>query len=131
MGQTDEPAHRIWESGSGRRERGGASSRARILTSLAAALLDPLWVCDVVVTSFAVEKCSKSDAWTAFRSGRRERGAARRSRTDGRTDGLPLHFFGVAGDKEAQCSLLHFDVVARVDEDAGWRQRHTENRHAC
>lgn len=48
----------------GRGERGGASARAkaRLLTSLAAALLDPLWVCDVVVTSFAVEKCSKSDA---------------------------------------------------------------------
>lgn len=43
-------------------------AKARLLTSLAAALLDPLWVCDVVVTSFAVEKCSKSDAWTAFRS---------------------------------------------------------------
>lgn len=65
----------------GSRRRGGASSRAKqtkaqLLTSLAAALLDPLWVCDVVVTSFAVEKCSKSDAWTAFRS----RQSARRAR---------------------------------------------------
>lgn len=39
-----------------------AKAKAQLLTSLAAALLDPLWVCDVVVTSFAVEKCSKSDA---------------------------------------------------------------------
>lgn len=43
-------------------------------------------------------------------------------------DGLPLHFFGVTGDKEPQCSLLHFDVVARVDEDAGWRERETHGQ---
>lgn len=62
MRRTDEPAYRIWE-------RAGGGAGRWLLTSLAAALLDPLWVCDVVVTSFAVEKCSKSDAWTAFRGG--------------------------------------------------------------
>lgn len=56
------------EVGEGAGPRRGQTAKARLLTSLAAALLDPLWVCDVVVTSFAVEKCSKSDAWTAFRS---------------------------------------------------------------
>lgn len=32
---------------------------------------------------------------------------------------LPLYFFGITGDKESQCSLLHLDMVARVDENAG------------
>lgn len=36
--------------------------RVQLLTSFAATLLDPLRVCDVVMTSFAVEKCSKSDS---------------------------------------------------------------------
>lgn len=42
----------------GRKGRG--KIKARLLTSFAAALLDPLGVGDVVVTSFAVVKCSKT-----------------------------------------------------------------------
>lgn len=41
------------------------------------------------------------------------------------TAALPLHFFGVAGDKESQRSLLHLHVVARVDEDAGRSHKQT------
>lgn len=57
--------------GFGEKRRGGgastgATTKAQLLTSFAATLLDPLRVCDVVVTSFAVEKCSKSDAVTVF-----------------------------------------------------------------
>lgn len=67
MGQTDEPAGRIWREEKGRRGLdGGGNTKAQLLTSFAATLLDPLRVCDVVVTSFAVEKCSKSDAVTVF-----------------------------------------------------------------
>lgn len=40
--------------------------KAQLLTSLAAALLDPFGVCDVIMTSFAVEKCSKSDTVNMF-----------------------------------------------------------------
>lgn len=49
--------------------KGGASmglNKVQLLTSFAATLLDPLRVCDVVMTSFAVEKCSKSDTVNMF-----------------------------------------------------------------
>lgn len=60
-----------------------------------------------------------------------QKGGAARQAVSVQPDGLPLHFFGVAGDKEAQRSLLHLDVVARVDEDAGVaRETHADNRHA-
>lgn len=39
---------------------------AQLLTSFAATLLDPLRVCDIVMTSFAVEKCSTSDIIKMF-----------------------------------------------------------------
>lgn len=47
------------------------------------------------------------------------------ARVDGQGALLPLYFFGVAGDKESQRSLLHFDVVPRVDEDAGYSETDT------
>lgn len=42
----------------GKEGSGGDEATARILTSFAATLFDPFGVCDVIVTSFAVEKCS-------------------------------------------------------------------------
>ena len=52
-----------WEGKEGRR---WGKIKAQLLTSFAATLLDPLRVCDVIVTSFAVEKCSKSDTVKMF-----------------------------------------------------------------
>ena len=38
---------------------------------------------------------------------------------------LPLHFFGIAGNEEAQGPFLHLDMVTRVYERAVGRGNHT------
>ena len=40
----------------------------------------------------------------------------------------PLHFFGIAGNEEAQGPLLHLDMVTRVYESAVGRANHTAFR---
>lgn len=37
---------------------------------------------------------------------------------------VPLHFFGIAGNEEAQRPLLHLHVVPRVDQGAGRENDH-------
>lgn len=93
--------------------------KTQLLTSFAAALLDPFGVRDVVVTSFAVVKCSKTGNSECLL------GSNIRFSYRWRVLLVPLYFFGVTGDKEPQRPLLHFDVVPRVDEDAGYSETDT------
>lgn len=65
--ETRGPTGRVVAEREGGRGVDGAKQMARLLTSLAATLLDPLRVRDVVVTSFAVEKCSESDTVTVLK----------------------------------------------------------------
>lgn len=37
---------------------------------------------------------------------------------------VPLHFFGIAGNEEAQSPLVHLHVVPRVDQGAGRENDH-------